>query len=153
MNSINKKSQKKRWFGISDEYQIEAMIAVLVYWDVDQAPYSAYVYETQQTFQGSISELLKSVDNVLYDLFATRFGKTELKKIKAHNSSFVTQAFYGESSPMADGFILFPASHKIKEAVDKGYVPNHWRGYILKSNLNITNKNNTPVWLSLFGGK
>lgn len=127
---------------------MEAMLAVLVRWDVDsELNRTAYVYETGQTFTGSVVELLSAVNEALSELCVVRFGEKKAQDMKGAERRFFTQSFQGELSPLADGFLSIPTESRMKTALRNGYKPSAWRDGVQNGDLIVSSRGNLPSWI------
>ncbi|MGI9835655.1 hypothetical protein ACJPQX_20650 [Vibrio vulnificus] len=101
---INKPSLSKRWFGYRTECGLLARFALLVNYETrDEGGVKAFIYATDEFFEGETCEVLAKINTTLN----SEFKRMLEQEPPPNNRGFFTQPWQGETRPTASGELFY----------------------------------------------
>lgn len=98
-------SLKKRWFGYKTECGTLASLALLVHYEAKESGgVKAYIYLTEQEFEGKVCDVLAKITEVLDCEFEKKLNSVPPKP---NEGGFYTQAWKGENRKIASGKLFY----------------------------------------------
>lgn len=115
---VSKPSLNKRWFGYRTECGLLARFAILVNYECrPEGGVRAFIYATNQSFEGDTSDVLSMVGGVLDSEFKKKLNALPPPK----DRGFFTQPWQGELRVIADGELFY-----VPPGERENYIP-PWR--------------------------